>query len=147
MTGLKGKIKDDHAPLNSFQLLVIGLPDITCTTVSEIPEELNTVEMPDRTIRSGGQTAPVEFEITVPTHHVVEIAALEAWYIQGQDPVDPGYKKVGSLVLYTNSGLPITHSLLNVWISGRTLPALDMSNDGELAVNTYMLKADKVEPI
>jgi hypothetical protein len=147
MGSLKGQIKGDHAPLNKFKLLVVGLPEITCVTVSEIPEELNVVDMPDRTVRSGGQTAPVELEIAVPAHHLVEIAALEFWYRQGQDPIDPGYKKVATLIIYTGTGIPLTHELLNVFIAGRTIPALDMLNEGEMAMKTYTLRADRVTPI
>jgi len=144
---LKGKIKDNHIPLNKFELLVAGLPQITLITTDDIEESINVIEMPDRTKRSGGQTSAVEFTGTIPMHHDVEVAALEAWYKQGQDPVQEGYLKAGSMMWYRNDGSPRPFELINLWVSGRTIPGGDMENDGEPAMLTFTFQADEVTPV
>jgi hypothetical protein len=144
---LKGKIQDNHIPLNKFELLIAGLPQITLITTDDIEEQLNVIEMPDRTRRSGGQTSSVEFTGTIPMHHDVQVAALEAWYKQGQDPVQEGYLKAGSMVFYRNDGTPRPFELINIWVSGRTIPGGDMANDGEPAMLTFRFEADEVTPI
>jgi len=144
---LKGKIQDNHIPLNKFELLVTGLPAITLVTTDDIEEALTVVTMPDRTKRSGGQTDPVEFTGKVPMHHDVEVAALEIWYKMGQDPIQSGYRKAGSLVFYRGDDTPRPFEFINLWISGRTIPGGDMANDGETAMLTYKFQADEVTPV
>lgn len=145
--GLKGKIQDNHIPLNKFELVVAGLPTLVLVTTDDIEEMLNVVEMPDRTFRSGGQTGPVEFTGTIPMHHDVQVAALEAWYKQGQDPVQDGYLKAGSMVFYRNDGTPRPFELVNLWVAGRTVPGGDMANDGEPAMLTFAFRADEITPV
>jgi hypothetical protein len=144
---LKGKIKENHIPLNKFELIIAGLVQITLTTTDDIEAALAVVEMPDKTKRSGGQTGAVEFTGTIPMHHDVEIAALELWFKQGQDPVQSGYLKAGSLVFYRNDGTPRPFEFVNLWISSRKIPGGDMKSDGEAAMLTYKFQADEVLPV
>jgi hypothetical protein len=144
---IKGLIKENHIPLNKFDLLVLGMPKITLISFDDIEEELEAVTLPDRTVRSGGQTKPVNFSGKLPMHHDVEIAAMELWYKQGQDPVQPGYKKAATMIFYRGDGGVRTFSLLNLWISGRTIPGGDMKNEGEMAELTYKFQADEVTPV
>ena len=70
---MKGIIKSDHMPLNKFQLLVAGLPSLTLVTISGIDDELQTVDLPDRTAASGGHRGPSEFTANaVPVAHCAE---------------------------------------------------------------------------
>jgi hypothetical protein len=147
MSGMKGYIKENHIPLNKFELLVLGLPKLTLVSTDDIDEELEVVDMPDRTSRSGGQTKSVSFTGKIPMHHDVEVAALELWYKQGQDPVQAGYLKAGSMVWYRNDGTPRTFELLNIFVCGRTIPGGDMSNAGEAAMLTFKFRADEVTPV
>ena len=147
MSGIKGKIQDNHIPLNKFELIVAGLPQITLVTTDDIEETLGVIEMPDRTKRSGGQTSPVEFTGKIPMHHDVQVAALELWYKEGQDPVQPGYRKAGSMMFSRLNGDPRPFELISLWISGRTIPGGDMANDGEPAMLTYKFQADEVTPV
>ena len=144
---LKGKIQEDHIPLNKFELLVTGLPTLTLITTDDIEEALNVIEMPDGTKRSGGQTDAPEFTGQIPMHHDVQVLALELWYKQGQDPIQEGYLKAGSLVFYRGSGTPRPFELINLWVSGRTIPGGDMDNDGEPAMLTFTFQADNVTPV
>jgi hypothetical protein len=144
----KGTIKPDHIPVNKFMLLVAGLPPLTILKASGIEEELETVDLPDRTRASGGSTKPVTFDVATPLHHVVEQAAWEAWYKEAQDPTWPTAKKVGTLVLQSISGAVFrSFSLLGLFVHKRALPELDMANEGELATVTWTLSADDVLPV
>ena len=77
---MKGQILPGHIPVNKFTLQVVGLASITVTELSGIEEELQTTELPDRTVASGGNTNASEFTIMVPAHHSVEIQAMETWW-------------------------------------------------------------------
>jgi hypothetical protein len=145
---LKGKVLPDHAPINQFELIVVGLPKIFFITCSGIEETLQTVDLPDRTKASGGQTNPVDFEASQMLHHTVERAALELWFKEGQDPVSPTYKKPGTLIYKSLSGRPIArYTLLGVFISARTLPETDRANEGEPAVIMWSMHADDILPL
>lgn len=145
---MKGVIKKDHIPLNKFQLLVLGLPDFTFTAVSGIEEELDVTDLPDRTRASGGRTAPVEFTVMLPMHHIVEQAAMELWYAQSKDPVAVDYQKQGTLILPSISGNTIrTYSLIDLFPSKRGLPEFEMDNEGEMAAVEWTLNANEVLPI
>lgn len=144
---MKGTIKKNHIPASEFKLLVIGMPEITLVTVSGIEEELETVDLPDRTTASGGHTKPVEFTITQPMHHLVELAAMEAWFRESQDPVSPTYKKNATLVMTSIGGdVSKTYSLMGLYPSKQKLPDLDMANEGEMNVVEWTMKADDITP-
>jgi hypothetical protein len=145
---MKGVLQKDHIPVNKYQLLILGMPAITFTEISGIEEELQTTDLPDRTTASGGHTMPVEFTAQMPLWHTIERIALEAWFVECQDPVSPLYKKEATLVLQSISGQSITtYSLLGLYISKRALPDLSMENEGEGAFAEWTFKADQLLPI
>lgn len=145
---LKGKIKDDHIPLNKAELLVPGIPNLVAVTISGLEYLTQDVDLPDRTSASGGQTEAVEFEIEVPMHHEAEIAGLDLWAQQGRDPVTPGYKRPVTYRFNSLSGQKKkSYTLLGTWNKGLKTPDADMANEGELAMITYVLKCDEVLPI
>jgi len=130
--GIKGVLKPDHAPVNAFELIVLELPQITFTKVDGIEEEIEGVEMPDKTMASGGNTLPVEFTAEMPLHHTTELAALETWYNLGKGNVALGYKKNGTMIYRTISGavakmIPLTE----LWVKKRKYPDVDMSDEGK----------------
>lgn len=144
----KGTIKEDHIPLNKYTLKVAGLPDLTFTKVGGIEEELETVDLPDRTVASGGHTKAIEFDVELPMHHTVEVAAMEAWFRSARDPVAPDYKKPATLVQSSNTGNIVrSWSMLGAFPSKRATPDLEMENEGEMAVLAYTLRADSIDPI
>lgn len=141
-------IQGDHIPLNKFELVVVGLPKITFTTVGALTDATTEAELPDGTVASGGKTAPVEFTVTVPAHHLVETMAMDNWKRQAEDPIDKGYKKAGTLIGYSGTGNEFkSWSLTGLWVRDRTTPDFDMANAGEMAVISYVMRADKVLPI
>jgi len=145
---LKGRLQADHIPVNKFTLFVAGMPPIEFTKVSGIEEELQSVSLPDRTVASGGNTAPVEFTAETMMHHLLEQVALELWFKEGQDPVSPTYKKVGTLIHKSLTGNTLrTFTVVGVFISKRKLPDLEMANEGEPAVVEWTFKADQILPI
>ena len=98
--GLKFVIQPDPVLINNFRLDIVGLPSITFTAVGALEQETDKVELPDRTTTSGGRDKPGEAEISVPAHHAVEIAAMNAWRQEAKDPISPLFKKVGTLTAW-----------------------------------------------
>ncbi len=145
---MKGSILQDHIPVNNFDLIVIGLPRIYFIQVSGIEEELQIVSLPDRTQASGGNTLPFEFTAMQPMHHVVERAALEIWFKEGQDPVSPLYKKPATLLHKTIGGsLDGRFAMIGLFVSKRKLPDLDKNNDGDMAMVEWTFKGDDILPV
>lgn len=142
---MKHVLLPDHIPTNKYVFTVAGLPPITFTSVGALEEEIDKIDLPDRTAASGGRTKPVEFDVKVPSHHAVEIAAMEAWYEEGQDPVSPTYKKVGTLAMISLTGAQqYVATLIGIWNYKRGTPELEMNSDGELTEITYSLCTDQV---
>jgi hypothetical protein len=132
---IKGTIQPEHIAVNKYELIVIGLPKLTPTSVGGVEEELNAIALPDRTKASGGNTNPTETTIAIPLHHKVEIAAMEKWCVDCQDPVDPKYKKAATLIMKRISQKDgLAFSWTGVFITKRKLPDLEMTNEGEMAV-------------
>lgn len=146
---MKSVLLPDHIPMNKFELIVVGAPGpLRFTTVAGLTQELQTVDLPDRTKASGGNLTSVEFTASHPKHHVVEDAFLESWFLEGQDPVSPTYKKAGNLVVKSLSGLIVKgYTLINLFVSQRVTPDLDMANEGELFVTEWTFMADNILPI
>jgi len=135
---MKFAIQPDHIPVNKYALLVAGLPPITLTSIGSFNEELDTVDLPDRTKATGGRTKPGDTELKLPMHHVVEAAAMDLWYSEGQDPVSPIYKKVATLNCLSNTGIIIrTFTIIGLFLNSRQTPDLEMGNDGDMAELTY----------
>ena len=144
---MQGLIQPNHIPVNNFLLQVIGLPSITFTQVDGLEEELEVVQLPDRTKASGGNTLPIEFSAQVPAHHDTEVLALEAWYKEGQDPVSPTYKKVGLLIMKDQGGnTKRTYTLTGMFPMKRATPELDIENAGDIAMHTWTFSVDDVQP-
>jgi hypothetical protein len=142
---MKGVIHPDHIPRNKYQLLVDGMPDFTFLTVGNLEEELETVDLPDRTTASGGNTKPIEFTAAIPTHHTEERDAMEAWYQEGQDPVDPGYKKTAILVKQSISEFQtVAYTLIGTYPCKRNTSELEMANEGELDQIEWTFKSDQI---
>lgn len=144
---MKGVLAPDHIPKNKYQLLVRGLPPITFTAVSGLEEELETVDLPDRTAASGGNTKPIEFTARMPTHHATERVAMEAWFSECQDPVALSYKKIGTLVKLSISSLAsVSYMLHGLFVCKRSTQDLEMENEGELDEIEWTFKADQITP-
>ena len=145
---VKGEILPDHIPLNKFQLLVAGLPPLLFTEIAGLEEELEAVDLPDRTKATGGNTLPVEWTAMHPLHHIVEELALEAWFTEAKDPVSPTYKKDATLLMFSNTGAIIkTYALPGTFISKRVIPDMDKANEGEMAANEWTFQTDQINPL
>lgn len=144
---MKGDIKSDHIPVNKYQLLVAGMPPLTCVELSGLEDELVTTELPDHTIATGGQHMASEFTISIPEHHVLEQMAMETWFAESTDPVLPSYKKGAALVVSSISGnIIVTKSLIGVFPKKRTSPDREMANEGEMALVEWTLSVDQILP-
>jgi hypothetical protein len=146
---LKGLIQPGHIPVNKYQLIFPGVPPLTVTKLGGLEEELETVEQPDRTVHSNGQTKPTELTIELMMHHTVEQAAMELWYAISKDPVLPGYKKDGTLIHLSVStvGLPVVYAVIGCFPKMRKTPEMDMSNESDAAIVEWTLSVDDVAPI
>jgi hypothetical protein len=145
---MKGVINPNHAPDNNYQLLILGIPALTVTSLGALEDELNTMKLPDRTVASGGNREATEFDIDIPMHHVIEQAAMEIWYREAQDPVSPGYKKVGSVIFKRlDDSIARTFSLIGVFPKKRALPEGKMDGEGEMQNVTWTLSVDDILPV
>lgn len=143
---LKGKIASGHIPKNKFQLQIVGLPAITFTSVGSLEEEIEKIDLPDRTAASGGQKKPITTSVKVPSHHTIQILAMEDWFKQGQDPVAPTYKKAGILTQSTiHAATPKrTYHLAGVWVTKRTTPELTLADEGAESEVEFQLSIDEI---
>ena len=145
---MKGIIQEDHMPTNKFTFQVVGLIPLTVIEHSGIEDELDTTELPDRTIASGGTRKATEFTLMMPTHHTAEQAVMELWFREAQDPVSPTYKKPCTLTMERlSSAAGRNFSLVGVFPKKRALPDLDKSNEGEMAMTEWTMSADDVLPL
>jgi len=145
---LQGSVQAGHIPVNNYSLIIVGLPPIVFATLTGFEDETEAVDLPDRTKASGGNSKPIEFTGTTFEHHVAERTALQFWFVQGRDPVDPLYKKVGTLVKRSIFGnIASTTSLTGLWILKKKTPDLDLANEGEPAMLEWTFSADRPLPV
>ncbi len=147
----KGVIKGDHIPLNKFELAMLNrglLTRFTAIRISGIEEELDHVDLPDRTTRSGGRTKPGTIEMDLPMHDLLAQGIMEEWFAGSQDPVDPGYLRPCTAIFPSLTGQTIaTYSLIEVFPIKRGVPQFEMGNEGEMAIVTWTLAYSDVIPI
>ncbi len=145
---MKQVLLPDHIPVNDFALIVPGGPPrLEFITIDGFEEELDTVDLPDRTTASGGNTKPIEFVATHPYHHLVEDAFLEGWYLEAKLGL-PTYKKPATLINRSLSKLQFrTTGLIGVYPFKRKRADQDMNNEGELNVKEWTFKADRDDQI
>lgn len=145
---MKGVIQADHIPVNKYVLAVAGLAvQLRPTEISGMEDELQTIDLPDRTRASGGNRGASEFTMMIPAHHQAEVLACEAWFQEGQEPVSPTYKKNGAIVMQSLSGnIARIRSCIGMFITKRTDPDLEMANDGEPAMIEYTVSVDDILP-
>lgn len=145
---MKGALQADHISKNNYEMKVIGLPDLTIVSTGTIEEELQTVELPDNTKASGGDTNPGEFTFTLPMHHKVQEIAVEAWYQEGKGPVSPGYKKPVVMTYKSISDQNVrAYTLEGCFITKRVIPEGEMGDDGEMQTTEWTLSYDNILPI
>ena len=145
---MKGSVLPNHIPVNNYELIVVGLPKLFFTQISGLEQETQSVDMPDRTVVSGGNKTAVEFTGMIFEHHTVELAAMEVWRNQGVDPVDPAYKKIGTLIKRRIDGsVGTTRTLTGLWIKNRSDSDLDLANEGEPAMVEYTFSCDDLAAV
>lgn len=142
---IKNVLKVNRVQVNKFQLTIqpgVGSP--LFTSITGLEEELDTVDLPDRTTRSGGRGKQLEFEVIQPMHHDLEVLAMEAWWAMCKATL-PGYLKLGILVLFDEWGMPRRRRTIpNIFISKRKDTDQELDNDGEMATITWTLKGDEI---
>lgn len=145
---MKGQIQPNHIRDNNYSFSVLGLINLTAVEISGIEDTLQTVNLPDRTVASGGNREATEVTLKLPMHHAAEDAAMELWYRESQDPVSPTYKKPATLTYNAGAaGRSRSYTLVGVFPKKRILPEASMESEGEMAVVEWVLSIDDVEPI
>ena len=142
---MKFAIREDHIPVNKYRLDISGMPPITITSIGSFEKERDTVDLPDRTKASGGRTKAGELDIKVPMHHYDQIAAMEAWFKEGVDPVSPTYKKVGTITMFSLTGLgQNAKTIIGANLGKSSDPDKEMNDEGAMAEQTYTLCWDDI---
>lgn len=145
---MKGQVQPNIISVNRYTLSILGILDLTPVTITGIADVLESVDLPDRTRASGGQRKATEFMMGIPAHHELEQLAMEAWFIEGQDPISPTYKKTCTLEMTAISGSGSrTYSLVGVFAIERLTPALDLKNAGDMAIIDWKMSVDSIFPI
>lgn len=145
---MKGAIQEGHIPVNNFVLLVLGMVPFTLTKLSGIEKELEVVDLPDRTKASGGQTKAGTFTMMLPLHHTLEVAAMQKWFKDSQDPVQPGYRKTATLTMspVVLNEVGKSYTILGLFPVKEKLPDLEMKNEGEMAEVEYTMAWTDIDP-
>ena len=144
---LKGEINSGHIPRSRFLLYVTDFGDVALTVInmSGLEEEHEEVMLPDRTRATSGEKPPVEFTVIIPSHHSVEVLAMDQWYEDSTYPAAANYKKEGGLTKYNVHGdVARTYSLKGLWCRRRATDELAMENAGEMDSIEYTISCDEV---
>lgn len=145
---MKGEIQPNVITVNRYTLSILGIVDLTPVTITGIEDELETSKLPDRTVASNGQRKSTTFTMGLPAHHELEILAMEAWFIEGQDPITPTYKKTVSLTLTAITGTGSrNYTMTGVFPMKRGIPALALADEGTMAVLEWAMSVDNILPI
>jgi len=146
--GIKQTLQADHIPVNKYTLIIAGMPVITFTKVGGLEYGIDVVDLPDRTRASGGNAQASEFTAEQPLHHAAEVAAMEIWFEENQDPISATAKKAGTLVMTSGTGAALkSYSFTGVWPSKRKTPDLDFENSGDMAVLEWTFQVDSIFPL
>lgn len=145
---MKQVLQPDHLPRNNFVLRVTGLPAFTLIEMSGIEEELDTVDLPDRTAASGGHTKQFEFTFSIPAHHRAETSAMYRWYQDCQEPVAPNYKKDCVLTIMSISGIQrLSYVIEGVFLCKWKTSDNEAANEGEMHTIELTAKGDRLRPL
>ena len=144
---IKGVVDKDIIAGNEYTLTVDNV-EIFCVSISSVEESMQVVELPDGTSASGGRTeGGIECSVSIPAHHVDDIAYMDAWWNSGKDPVPLSAYKVVTLQGRSKSGSKVmTDTCLGVFIKGRAGAEYMLEDGGTtMTVIEYTLSIDDVE--
>jgi hypothetical protein len=148
MSSIKGVIAPDELAVNKGKLLVAGFIPILFVEIKGLKAEMETADLPDATRVSGGRTKPGDFTAKLPAHHFAEVRLLEEWQKMGQDPVDPDYKKSGTLIFLAKSDRKFkAWNIKGMFVSGETLPDAELANQGDAAMVEFTFAYDDIKPL
>lgn len=146
---IKNVIPEFRIPVNKYAFLAQpGVGEITLVSIGGLEEELDAPELPDRTVRSGGRSKPLETDIVQPMHITLEVVLMETWFGLCKLSL-PGYLKIGTLIQFDETGLIPRKSwtLPNCWLKKRAHSDLELENDGDMSTITWTLQADEIRII
>lgn len=142
---MKGVLREDHIPSNKFTLSVplVAGGQFTPISVTGFDRKVGVVDLPDRTKATDGVSKAINFEMTLPAHHSDEIAAMELWFRESQDPVSPLYKKPGVFTQESLTGRIVRKwELIGLWTSGPKNDDSKLADEGTMVTITYQMHCD-----
>lgn len=143
----KGALSAGYIPVNKFSLSVADVADLKVVEVSGIEQELETVELPDKTVVTSGRLGVTEFTIKMPAHESTAMDAMDTWWkmCYGTNATS-GYKKDATLLLLdTYGGTKSSWTISGMFPTKRALPELNAASEGEMAMAEWTFKADDVQ--
>lgn len=149
----KGYIKPDIFTKSKYWLIIPGMigvngPELTVLSVGALEEEMEVIELPDRTRATNGHTKPLTFDVVTPAHHLEEQAQWELWWSACHDPVSFDAYRYGTLVQQSVSGGSTRSITLDrLFITKKSTSDLEMSNDSDYSTVTWTLSADNAFPV
>lgn len=140
---IEGTLAPNHIQVNKYKFDVPGLPPLRIVGIGALEKELDTSEAPDRTPNSGGRTKPLEFDITVPLHEELTVAAFSDWFTEAEGPkISPTHKKTPVLSLLRQDGTVGRSYVIELAFPFKeALPDLEEDNEGEMAMGVWSMKA------
>jgi len=145
----KGSLSVGYIPVNKFTLSVADVADLKVVEVSGIEQELETVELPDKTVVTSGRLGVTEFTIKIPAHETTAMGAMDVWWkmCYGVNATS-GYKKLATLLLLDTFGATKSSwSITGMFPTKRALPELNAASEGEMAMAEWTFKADDIKKI
>jgi hypothetical protein len=140
---LKSVIPKDIIAGNKFTLSVDN-EDLLVVSVSSPEESLQTVELPDGTMASGGRTDPSEITIIIPQHVEASKIFLDTWWQGCKDPVAPNAYKSITVTGESSSGqITSTSTGVGVFIKDRTGATYSLEDGTEMTTIEYTCSVDE----
>lgn len=144
---MKGSIQADHINSTRYRFRVGGV-EITPVSIGAIEQNLGKVSLPDDTVESNGRKSAGEFDLTIPAHHSVDVAFMDAWYEEGNGVATPGYKKpCQSTALSATEEKSRVIAIDGVWVTGRQEAELALEGEGSMVVIVYKMSFDDATPL
>ena len=142
---IKGTIQTDVFPTSKYVLIIGGMMPLTILSIGALEEELETIELPDRTRVSNGNTKPLSFDVVTPAHHLEEQIQWEEWWSECKNPVSSLAYRIGTMAqLSASESVFRTSSMSGLFIMKKSASELDMANDSDFSKITWTLSANDV---
>lgn len=146
----KGSIAPDGRTLrtNAGIVKLPGRGRVNAIKIGGWDEEIGTVDLPDFTSASAGDSEPFDLAITFAAQDTETNNWMNEWWLASKDQV-PGYKKIVTLMYpFDRSGN--TGNIVNMHgchVKKRGVPEVTMGPRGELLGKTWVLRVNEARDV